>query len=96
MRRILDEHEQSPSQRMITAELIASIHAAVDALPRQCKMVFKLVREDGLRYAELARILNTSVDTVDAQMVIAVRRIREKVRAHLDFGNRIARKKIGN
>jgi RNA polymerase sigma-70 factor (ECF subfamily) len=58
-------------------------------------MIFKLVREDGLRYAEVARVLNLSVDTVDAQMVIAVKRIREKIRVHLDLGSRLQVKKNG-
>ena len=38
-------------------------------------MIFKLVREDGLKYKEVAQILNISVNTIDAQMAIAVKRI---------------------
>jgi RNA polymerase sigma-70 factor (family 1) len=85
--------DQNPAQRMITAEMMAGIHAAVESLPPRCKMVFKLVREDGLRYSEVARILNISVDTVDAQMVIAVKRIREKIRPHLDLRSLMSLKK---
>jgi len=47
-------------------------------------MIFKLVREDGLKYREVAGILNISVNTVDAQMVIAVKKVSEKLRT--DFG----------
>jgi RNA polymerase sigma-70 factor (ECF subfamily) len=47
-------------------------------------MIFKLVREDGLRYKEVAEILNISVNTIDAQMAIAVRRIASALEA--DFG----------
>jgi RNA polymerase sigma-70 factor (ECF subfamily) len=43
-------------------------------------MIFKLIREDGLRYKEVAEILNISVNTIDAQMAIAVKRIAEAVR----------------
>jgi RNA polymerase sigma-70 factor (ECF subfamily) len=38
-------------------------------------MIFKLIREDGLRYKEVAEILNISINTIDAQMAIAVRKI---------------------
>jgi RNA polymerase sigma-70 factor (ECF subfamily) len=46
-------------------------------------MIFKLIREDGLKYKEVADILNISVKTVDAQMVIAVGQIKEKLKGHL-------------
>lgn len=82
---VLLSKDQNPAQRMITSEIITGIREAVDSLPPRCKMIFKLVREDGLRYKEVAQVLNLSVDTVDAQMVIAVKRIREKIKPHLDF-----------
>ena len=53
---------------------------------------FKLVREDGLSYREVGQILNISVKTVDAQMVIAVRQISEKVRPDFDFFPRSQKK----
>ena len=48
-------------------------------------MVFKLVREDGLSYKEVGAILNISPKTVDAQMMIAVKQISEKVRMDFDY-----------
>ncbi|MGN8039016.1 RNA polymerase sigma-70 factor [Chitinophaga sp. 22321] len=75
-------HDQAPDQRMISAELQEKITSAIEYLPPRCKMIFKLVREDGLRYKDVAEILNLTVNTVDAQMVIAVKRISEKVQAH--------------
>ena len=74
--------DQAPDEKMISAELRDKITAAVESLPPRCKMIFKLVREDGLRYKDVAEILNLAVNTVDAQMVIAVKRISEKVQAH--------------
>jgi RNA polymerase sigma-70 factor (ECF subfamily) len=38
-------------------------------------MIFKLIREDGLKYKEVGDILNISVNTIDAQMAIAVKKI---------------------
>ncbi|MBN8688715.1 MAG: RNA polymerase sigma-70 factor [Chitinophagales bacterium] len=79
----------SPERLMITQELISKIRAAVDALPPRCKMVFKLVREDGLKYREVAEILNLSHKTVDAQMVIAIGRIREALKEEMHLFPRI-------
>jgi RNA polymerase sigma-70 factor (family 1) len=77
--------EQSPETKLITSELLKKINAAIDQLPPRCKMVFKLVREDGLSYKEVGAILNISPKTVDAQMMIAVKQISEKLSPDLDF-----------
>ena len=74
----------SPEQLMITKEILQKIKHAVEGLPPRCKLIFKLVREDGLRYAEVAEILSLSVKTIDAQMVIAVSRIRESVKSSIE------------
>jgi len=77
--------DQTPEQKMITKELFKKIESAIDQLPPRCKMVFKLVREDGLKYKDVADILNISINTVDAQMVIAVRRISESMKGNLSL-----------
>ena len=69
----------SPEQLMITKEILQKIKEAVDSLPPRCKLIFKFVREDGLSYSEVAEILGLSIKTIDAQMVIAVSRIRGKL-----------------
>lgn len=71
----LDEFASDPYDIMITSEMMASMQQAIDDLPPRCKMIFKLIREDGLRYKEVADILNISVNTIDTQMAIAVRKI---------------------
>ena len=86
--------EQNPEKKLITSELLKKINTAIDQLPPRCKMVFKLIREDGLSYKEVGAILNISPKTVDAQMVIAVKQISEKVRAELEFFPRKNVKKL--
>jgi RNA polymerase sigma-70 factor (ECF subfamily) len=71
----LDEFASDPYDLMITSEMMAQMQYAIEALPPRCKMIFKLVREDGLKYKEVAEILNLSVNTIDAQMAIAVKKI---------------------
>lgn len=77
--------DASPEQRLITSEIYQKIKTAVNNLPPRCKMIFKLVREDGLKYKEVAAVLSISENTVDAQMVIAVHRISEAVKYQFDF-----------
>src|ERR1700743_2953721 len=59
----LDGSAITPEQIFITSEMYRKLQQAVEALPPRCKMIFKLVREDGLRYREIAEILNISVNT---------------------------------
>lgn len=74
-----------PERIMITNEILNKMRDAVDSLPPRCKIIFKLVREDSLKYKEVAEILNLSVKTVDAQMVIAINRIREELKNHISL-----------
>jgi RNA polymerase sigma-70 factor (ECF subfamily) len=64
-----------PEQAYVTKEMTARIRQAIDSLPPKCKMIFKLVKEDGLNYREAAEVLGLSVSTVDNQLVIAVKRV---------------------
>jgi RNA polymerase sigma-70 factor (ECF subfamily) len=80
--------EINPEQQMITTEIFKKITMAVNELPPRCKMIFKLVREDGLKYREVAEILNVSINTVDAQMVIAVKRISERIKTDFEISSR--------
>lgn len=65
----------SPEDLFISNETIKGIEKAVHGLPPQCKMVFQLVREKGLKYKEVASELNISVFTVRNQMSIAAKKI---------------------
>jgi RNA polymerase sigma-70 factor (family 1) len=65
----------TPHDLLVTSEVMQQMQAAVESLPERCRLIFRLIREDGLRYKEVAEILGISVNTIDAQMAIAVKRI---------------------
>jgi RNA polymerase sigma-70 factor (ECF subfamily) len=66
-------------------QLSAAIDAAIIELPAQMRRVFELRRFEGLKYAEIASLLNISIKTVDTQMSRAMIRLREKLSAFLSF-----------
>jgi len=66
-----------PEQLMITAEMIKRIQQAISQLPPRCQMIFKLIKEDGLKYREAAELLGLSEKTIENQMTIALRKIDE-------------------
>ena len=67
----------NPEELAISAELTQKIMDEVNALPPKCKIIFKLIKEDGLKYQEVSELLDVSVKTVESQMAIALRRIRQ-------------------
>lgn len=69
-----------PEQLMITAEMLKRIQLAVLQLPPRCQLIFKLVKEDGLKYREVSELLHLSLKTVENQMTIALRKIQESVK----------------
>ncbi|HWB95019.1 MAG TPA: RNA polymerase sigma-70 factor [Puia sp.] len=73
-----------PEQLMITADMLALIRRSIDQLPPKCKIIFKLVKEDGLKYREVAEILNISVKTVENQLAIALQKIGNTVSFDVD------------
>ncbi len=68
-----------PEQLLITADMLARIQKAIDQLPPKCKMIFKLAKEDGLKYREVAELLNISIKTVENQLAIALQKIGSAV-----------------
>jgi RNA polymerase sigma-70 factor (ECF subfamily) len=64
-------------------ELEAATADALERLPPRCREVFELSRVDGLKYAEIAAVLDISVKTVEAQMGKALRIMREELSAFL-------------
>lgn len=65
----------NPEQLLITAEMINRIQRAIHQLPPRCQLIFKLVKEDGLKYREVAGLLNLSPKTVENQLALALRKI---------------------
>jgi RNA polymerase sigma-19 factor, ECF subfamily len=75
----------TPEQIMISDEMLGKVQQAVESLPPRCKMIFKLIREDGLRYKEVSDILNISVHTIDIQMAIAIKKIVLALNSNADW-----------
>jgi RNA polymerase sigma-70 factor (ECF subfamily) len=79
----LESKDICPDQMMITADMVNKISEAVNQLPPRCKLIYKFIKEDGLRYKEVAAILNISVKTIDNQLAIALRKIGAAINVNL-------------
>jgi RNA polymerase sigma-70 factor (family 1) len=65
----------NPEKLMLTAEMMNRVQKAINDLPPRCQLIFKLIKEDGLKYREVADLLHISLKTVENQMAIAIRKI---------------------
>ena len=55
------------------SELKEEIDSLIRQLPKKREMIFRMNRIDGLSYKEIAEVLSISVNTVQNQMVSAVK-----------------------
>lgn len=60
---------------LLTNELSQKIDLAIENLPQRCKIIYKLAKEDGLKYKEIALLLNVSIKTIDNQVATALKKI---------------------
>jgi RNA polymerase sigma-70 factor (ECF subfamily) len=64
-----------PESICIAKERAADLNASINSLPVKCRLIFNLVKIDGLKYKEVAVLLNISPKTVENQLAIAVKKI---------------------
>ena len=79
-------HEISPEQYFIEVDLVKRIEASIEALPPKRKEIFRLSREQGMKYRDIAETLNISVKTVEAQMGLALKHLRDELK---DFSSHL-------
>ncbi|HYQ57608.1 MAG TPA: RNA polymerase sigma-70 factor [Draconibacterium sp.] len=66
----------TPSDLLESEQLRGILDKAQDNLPEKCREIFKMAKEDNLKYQEIALKLNISVKTVENQMGIAFKKLR--------------------
>ena len=66
-------------EKLAYEELSNNLETAILKLPKQCRLIFLMSREDELKYKEISKILNISVKTVDTQMGRALKHLRKAV-----------------
>lgn len=76
------QHTIDPEQVLLYSELRDLIEETVRNMPPQCKMVYHLVREKGLTYKEVARVMGISIKTAERHITLALRRIALAVQAY--------------
>ena len=74
-----------PRENFPDPGLMKKIEASINSLPEKRRNIFRLNREEGLKYKEIAQKLNISIKTVENQMGAALRTLREKLKDYNQF-----------
>ena len=67
--------ERTPEMTLISEEILQKIEAVIKELPPKSQLIFRLIKEEGLKYKEVAELLNISVKTVETQMSLSLSKI---------------------
>lgn len=73
------------SDNFIEVDLAQKIEESINTLPEKRREIFRLSREEGLKYREIAEKLNISIKTVEAQMGLAIKTLRDKLKNYKTF-----------
>ena len=70
---------QSAEDEMLGTELERAVREAITSLPENAREVFQLSRDRGLKYSEIAAVLDISVKTVEKRMGQALSELRDRL-----------------
>lgn len=73
-----------PEKELEWKEIYFKLNMAIEQLPDQCRTVFKLIKEEGFRYKQVAEILNISPRTVETQLFRAIKKLDTAIAAYVD------------
>ncbi|QEM11260.1 RNA polymerase sigma-70 factor [Mucilaginibacter rubeus] len=63
--------------KLVCEDLTKLINTTLSKLSDQCRLVFKLIKEDGLKYREVADLLDISIKTVEYHMGNALKNLAQ-------------------
>ena len=79
------EQSTDPHQQMEYEELQKLINSTLEKLPERRMRIFKMHREEGKKYAEIALLLSLSVKTVEAEMTKTLRTLRKEIENYIQM-----------
>lgn len=71
------------AEKLQLTEIKNRIEEIVTALPSQCQLVYRLIKEQGLSYRQVTAILEISQNTIETHMRLALKRLRSSLSDYL-------------
>lgn len=70
----------SASHLVEFVELKQRYDKAVEKLPCRCKAIYRKSRDEGMSYKQISAEMTISINTVEAQMSVALRKLRQQLK----------------
>jgi len=76
----LDSLEEFDKQMFAEDNLESQMSEAIDSLPERCRQIFIMSKIEKMKYNEIATSLNLSINTIEKQIGIALKKLRIKLK----------------
>ena len=76
-----------PLEQLVTSELRDKIAGCVDRLPHKRRLVYKMIKDDGLKIKEVSKLLDIAEKTVKKHLELAVRDLRAEISTYIETQN---------
>lgn len=88
------EHEtmvesKNPEQELFTQEYLEYFSKCIQNFPTKTKLIFKLVKEDGMKYKEVADVLNLSIKTIEMHMTTALKQLKTDMQKYTNYHTKL-------
>ena len=77
-------HYRNPENMLLDQELMDGLEKSIANLPAKCRTIFRMSREDGFKFNEIAGILKISESTVKNQVTIALKKLKSDLADYFD------------
>lgn len=76
----IESDELTPESEIFNKETRSAIEQAINQLPPKTKLVFQMAKIEGLKYKEIASILDISVNTIDNHIATAIKKLSQQLK----------------
>ena len=79
----------SPDQKLLTQEFLDFFTESIKKLPAKTQLIFKMIKEEGIKYKEVAQLLNLSEKAIEKHMTNALKNLRKQIETYRETNNRL-------
>jgi RNA polymerase sigma-70 factor (family 1) len=79
-----NQDSMDPHETLMGVELYGQINKLVERLPPKRQQVYRLIKDEGMRHKDVAKLMDISERTVEVHLKIAVRELRSAIIGYLD------------
>ena len=77
---------KTPEEALLSSEFQNTLAQAIRSLPPKSQLVYKLIKEEGFSYKQVAEVLEISVNTVEGHMSTALKKLSISLSTYLPPG----------